>query len=99
MAGNLPPFALYTDSELFGWTRQARQQRRRFQSSVAPELFFADVNPNDYVVHMEHGIGVYEGLKRLEMGGVERGIPAGELRQGRQTLRPRASGRSAEPFT
>lgn len=63
---------LYTDSELFGWTRQARQQRRRSQSSVAPELFFADVNPNDYVVHMEHGIGVYEGLKRLEMGGVER---------------------------
>ncbi len=65
-------FRLYTDSELFGWTRQARQQRRRSQSSVAPELFFADVNPNDYVVHMEHGIGVYEGLKRLEMGGVER---------------------------
>ncbi len=63
---------LYTDSELFGWTRQTRQQRRRSESSVAPELFFADVNPNDYVVHMEHGIGVYEGLARLEMGGVER---------------------------
>ncbi|MCY4079470.1 MAG: transcription-repair coupling factor [Caldilineaceae bacterium] len=63
---------LYTDSELFGWTRQSRQQRRRSQSTVAPELFFADVSPNDYVVHMEHGIGVYEGLTRLEMGGVER---------------------------
>ncbi len=68
------PFSLrlYTDSELFGWTRQNRQQRRRSQSTVAPELFFADVSPNDYVVHMEHGIGVYEGLARLEMGGVER---------------------------
>ncbi len=63
---------LYTDSELFGWTRQTRQQRHRSQSTVAPELFFADVSPNDYVVHMEHGIGVYEGLSRLEMGGVER---------------------------
>ena len=63
---------IYTDSELFGWTRQSRQQRRRPQSTVAPELFFADVSPNDYVVHMEHGIGVYEGLARLEMGGVER---------------------------
>ena len=63
---------IYTDSELFGWTRQSRQQRRRSQSTVAPELFFADVSPNDYVVHMEHGIGVYEGLARLEMGGVER---------------------------
>ena len=63
---------LFTDSELFGWTRQARQQRRSAQSTVAPELFFADVSPNDYVVHMEHGIGVYEGLARLELGGVER---------------------------
>ena len=63
---------LYTDTELFGWTRQTRQRRQSSGSSVAPELFFADVNPNDYVVHMEHGIGVYEGLTRLEMGGVER---------------------------
>ncbi len=63
---------LLTDSELFGWTRQARQRQRSSQSKVAPELFFADVNPNDYVVHMEHGIGVYEGLIRLKLGGVER---------------------------
>ncbi len=63
---------LFTDSELFGWTRQSRSRRHRSESSVAPELFFADVSPNDYVVHMEHGIGVYEGLSRLEMGGVER---------------------------
>ena len=69
-----PPASLrlYTDTELFGWTRQARQQRRRSESSVAPELFFADVSPNDYVVHMEHGIGLYEGLTKLEMGGVKR---------------------------
>lgn len=63
---------LLTDTELFGWTRQSRQRRRSRQSTVAPELFFADVSPNDYVVHMEHGIGVYEGLIRLELGGVER---------------------------
>lgn len=70
--GGQLPLRLYTDSELFGWTRQSHQQRRRSQSTVAPELFFADVSPNDYVVHMEHGIGIYEGLTRLEMGGVER---------------------------
>lgn len=63
---------LFTDSELFGWTRQSRRRRSSAASNVAPELFFADVNPNDFVVHMEHGIGVYEGLIRLEMGGLER---------------------------
>ena len=63
---------LLTDTELFGWTRQSRRKRRGTQSTVAPELFFGDVTPNDYVVHMEHGIGVYEGLIRLDLGGVER---------------------------
>ena len=63
---------LLTDIELFGWTRQSRQKRRSTKSSVAPELFFADVTSNDYVVHMEHGIGVYEGLIKLELGGVKR---------------------------
>ena len=63
---------LLTDTELFGWTRQSRRERRAAQSTVAPELFFADVSPNDYVVHLEHGIGVYEGLTKIELGGVER---------------------------
>ena len=30
---------LFTDSELFGWIRQPRQQRRRSQSTVAPNCF------------------------------------------------------------
>ncbi len=75
-AGGKPPatvdLRLLTDTELFGWTRQSRRARRAAQSTVAPELFFADVSPNDYVVHLEHGIGVYEGLTNIELGGVER---------------------------
>lgn len=70
-----PPAAglrVFTDTELFGWTRQTRQKRRATRSTVAPELFFADVKPGDYVVHMEHGIALYEGLVKLELGGVER---------------------------
>ncbi|RME55252.1 MAG: transcription-repair coupling factor, partial [Caldilineae bacterium] len=63
---------LLTDAELFGWQKTATRKQRRTQSTVAPELFFADVKPGDYVVHMEHGIGQYEGLVKLELGGVER---------------------------
>ncbi len=48
------------------------RKKRKPQSTVAPELFFADVKASDYVVHMEHGIGQYEGLVRLELGGAER---------------------------
>ena len=71
-AGPGAELRLLTDTELFGWTRQSLQKERRTQSTVAPELFFADVKPTDYVVHMEHGIGVFEGLVKLEFGGLER---------------------------
>lgn len=73
-AGDSPAVLLHllTDAELFGWTKQASRKKRRTQSTVAPELFFADVKPGDFVVHMEHGIGQYEGLAKLELGGSER---------------------------
>lgn len=61
-------FLLYSDAELFGWTKpsQRRVQRPR---AMAPEAFFADVSPGDYVVHMEHGIGQFVGLVSLDQEG------------------------------
>jgi transcription-repair coupling factor (superfamily II helicase) len=62
----------YTDTELFGWSKPQARRRSRAHSSVAPEIFFADVKPSDYVVHLEHGIGQYDGLVKLEIGGIVR---------------------------
>ncbi len=62
---------LYTDAELFGWSKPRTRRRRKRQSKVAPELFFADVKPGDYVVHLEHGIGQFDGLVKMEIGGME----------------------------
>jgi transcription-repair coupling factor (superfamily II helicase) len=61
---------LLTDAEIFGWARP--QPRRRRPRKMAPETFFADMTPGDYVVHMEHGIGVFRGLTTLELDAVER---------------------------
>ena len=47
----------------------ANTQRRK---PVTPASFLAEVNPGDYVVHQEHGIGRFEGLVRLNLTGVER---------------------------
>jgi transcription-repair coupling factor (superfamily II helicase) len=68
------PFAtvhLLTDAEIFGWRRPEprRAMRRR---KVAPEAFFADLTPGDFVVHVEYGIGIFRGLVTRAMEGVER---------------------------
>jgi transcription-repair coupling factor (superfamily II helicase) len=63
---------LLTDTELFGWSKPQARARPKLHSKVAPELFFADVKPGDYVVHIEHGIGKFEGLMRMTLSGVER---------------------------
>lgn len=54
-----------------------RKQRTSAQSSYeefsknAKRLSFGDLKPNDLVVHVKHGIGVYEGLKIMNVGGIE----------------------------
>ncbi|MEA3335507.1 MAG: transcription-repair coupling factor [Chloroflexota bacterium] len=57
---------LFSDAELFGWGKPRRRRAKR-PRAMAPEAFFADVSPGDYVVHMEHGIGRFTGLVRLAL--------------------------------
>lgn len=61
--------AMYTDTEIFGWSKRRNIQRRK---PITPASFLAEVNPGDYVVHQEHGIGRFEGLVQLNLTGVER---------------------------
>ena len=61
-----------TDTELFGWSKPHARRRPTAHSTVAPEIFFADVKPGDYVVHLEHGVGLFDGLVKLEIGGMTR---------------------------
>jgi transcription-repair coupling factor (superfamily II helicase) len=68
------PFAslhLLTDAEIFGWRRPEprRAVRRR---KVAPEAYFADLTPGDYVVHVEYGIGIFRSLVIRSLEEMER---------------------------
>ena len=76
-----------TDAELFGWgkPKPRRPQRPR---AVAPEVFFADVQTGDYVVHMEHGIGQFQGLIKMAVDGVDREYLRVEYAQGDQLYVP-----------
>jgi len=63
--------SLLTDTELFGWAALRRRRRRR-PRAIAPEAFFSEVRPGDFVVHIEHGIGLFRGLTKLKINGSER---------------------------
>lgn len=62
---------LLTDAEIFGW-RRPEPRRPAQRRKVAPESLFSDLNPGDYVVHVEYGIGIFRGLVKRAMEGVER---------------------------
>lgn len=59
-------FALMTQRKAY---IPARKKRAAKDAKNAVKSF-ADIKPGDYVVHVNHGIGVYEGIHKLELDGV-----------------------------
>jgi transcription-repair coupling factor (superfamily II helicase) len=62
---------LLTDGEIFGWRRPEPRRRAR-PAAEAPEAGYTDLQVEDYVVHVDHGIGRYLGLVRRAIDAVER---------------------------
>jgi transcription-repair coupling factor (superfamily II helicase) len=62
--------AIISDAELFGVARLKLPQRR-FQEG-APISTVLDLKPGDYVVHINFGIGIFRGLIKKEVEGVEK---------------------------
>ncbi len=71
-ARRIPACILLTDSEIFGHHKPEPRRRPKVRHAITPEAFFSDVQPGDYVVHIEHGIGMFQGLVKLDLDGVER---------------------------
>lgn len=62
--------AVVTDAELFGVAR-LRLPQKRF-SEGAPIATVLDLKPGDYVVHINFGIGMFRGLAKRTIEGVEK---------------------------
>ncbi len=62
---------LLTDAEIFGWNRPAPRRWRK-PKAAAPETYFSDIQAGNYVVHLEYGIGKFQGLVSRTIGGMER---------------------------
>jgi transcription-repair coupling factor (superfamily II helicase) len=61
--------ALLTDHEVFSRYRRRRRRLRRTAGLTAAEL--SALKPGDFVVHEDHGVGVYKGMRRLTLSGQE----------------------------
>jgi transcription-repair coupling factor (superfamily II helicase) len=59
--------AIYTDHEIFN-----RYKRKRRAAKFAQDEALVDydsLKPGDYIVHIDHGIGIFEGLKKISIEG------------------------------
>jgi transcription-repair coupling factor (superfamily II helicase) len=61
-----------TDAEIFGRYKIQRPRRQKSSHALATrtalDIDFTDLEESDYVVHLQHGIGRYLGLKLMPVG-------------------------------
>ncbi len=61
--------SVITENEIYGELRPPRRERYRKAKETVP---LADLKPGDYVVHVNHGIGRYQGVVSLCIEGVQK---------------------------
>jgi len=60
---------LFTDAEIFGFTKQRRLVKKR---PVPRHKLFIDITPGDYAVHIEHGIARFTGVTTMSTNNTEK---------------------------
>jgi len=66
--------AVVTDSEIFGRYKLVRPRRKFHQ--IAQPADWTDLQEGDFVVHIQHGIGKYLGLRSLDVSGTKQEVLA-----------------------
>jgi transcription-repair coupling factor (superfamily II helicase) len=62
----MPMLRVLTDHEIFRRARRLRRPRRYRQA--APSMATGALTEGDYVVHLDHGIGIYRGIATITAG-------------------------------
>ncbi len=63
-------FVLLTERELFNKVAKKKPTRRQTMTNAERIKSYSELNPGDFVVHVNHGIGKYVGMETLEINGV-----------------------------
>ncbi|CAM2859424.1 transcription-repair coupling factor [Hathewaya histolytica] len=57
-----------SDKGVFGESKRKLRSSKTSQKGISKIKSFTELKLGDYVVHVNHGIGVYRGIKQLEVG-------------------------------
>ncbi|HET7009512.1 MAG TPA: transcription-repair coupling factor [Anaerolineales bacterium] len=78
---------LLTDAEVFGWGRP-QPRVRPGRAAAAPETAYADLEPGDWVVHEDYGVGRFRDLVERTLDGLKREYLLIEYADGGQVYVP-----------
>ncbi len=63
-------FYVLSEGDLFG--KEKKKKRRKSPYEGKNISTFSELSVGDYVIHENHGLGIYQGSERMEIGGVAR---------------------------
>lgn len=63
-------FVIYTSTQVLNRTYRGSSLIKKFDSNQAKHIRFKELETGDYIVHQEHGIGRYQGMKTLMNDGL-----------------------------
>lgn len=61
-------FIVIAETDIFGPARKTKKVKRHYDGESIRD--FAELKVGDYVVHEDHGIGVYRGVEKIEVDGI-----------------------------
>ena len=62
-------FIVISESDIFGKTKKKKKRKSYDGQKISS---FSDLKPGDYVVHENHGLGIYQGIEKIEVDAVTR---------------------------
>jgi transcription-repair coupling factor (superfamily II helicase) len=63
-------FSVIAETDIFGQGKTRRKKKKRYEGRSIAD--FNDINVGDYVVHENHGLGIYKGIEKVTVDGVEK---------------------------
>lgn len=60
-------WVLLTEEEIFGERRRLQEEKPKKPSSP---ISFTELREDNFIVHVDYGVGIYRGLRHLKIGGV-----------------------------